>query len=130
MTRINSDLPPSELSRQHLLAELREIKRIPNAVKSGRAKLNDIPKTFRLGAGHCKYFYNKLGFLLKRYKLLRQEALDRGYNVQDFSSAWDGIPNNLMGEYEGTEHDREIVRKRIIEKNNTVNRGIKENINE
>jgi len=35
MTRINL-VPPEELCDQHLLAELRELPRIPNAVLKGR----------------------------------------------------------------------------------------------
>jgi hypothetical protein len=33
MTRINVGVDPAELSTRHLIAELREIKRIPNLVK-------------------------------------------------------------------------------------------------
>jgi hypothetical protein len=33
MTRINTGIPPKELTDKHLLAEHREIKRIPNCIK-------------------------------------------------------------------------------------------------
>ncbi|NJO65836.1 MAG: hypothetical protein HC836_49530 [Richelia sp. RM2_1_2] len=51
MTRINANISPKLLHYKHLLAESREIKRIPNAVKNGRVKLIDIPKKFTLGKG-------------------------------------------------------------------------------
>jgi deoxyribonuclease (pyrimidine dimer) len=70
MTRINAGIRPAELVDQHLLAELREIKRIPNVVKQGKAKLDGIPERFSLGTGHVRFFYNKLGYLLRRYRSL------------------------------------------------------------
>lgn len=78
--------------------------------------MNGIPKKFKLGTGHMKFFYNKLGYLLKRYKAVREEGLKRGYNMQDFSSAWEGVPDYLMGDYTPTDEDREIVRERIKER--------------
>ena len=37
MTRINASIRPAELSNAMLFAEYKEIKRIPNTVKSGKA---------------------------------------------------------------------------------------------
>lgn len=113
MTRINTGVHPSELTREHLIAEHREIKRIPNAIKSGKAKISNIPSTFKLGTGHVKFFYNKLGYLLRRYKAIYKECKLRKYDVQDYTSCWDGIPSGLMGEYEPTPKDREIILHRI-----------------
>ena len=59
MTRINSGVKPSELTDKHLLSEAREIKRIPNLIKKGRYSMVDQPKTFRLGKGHVKFYYDK-----------------------------------------------------------------------
>ena len=67
MTRINVGVKPSELTGKHLLAEHREIKRIPNCIKKGRYKMTGIPNKFKLGTGHVKFFYNKLLFLKNRY---------------------------------------------------------------
>ena len=53
MTRINVGMMPCELTRQHLIAEHREIKRIPNCIKKGRYKLNGIPDTFTLRHWSC-----------------------------------------------------------------------------
>lgn len=118
MTRINVGIPPKELSRQHLIAEHREIKRIPNAVSSGRARLDKIPSTFRLGTGHVSFFYDKQLYLLNRYRKLHQECKSRGYNVQDYSSAWDGVSENLMNDYKPKEGDIKLIKNRIKEKLN------------
>jgi len=48
MTRINVGVPPKDLSRQHLLAEAREIKRIPNVISKGKYNLKNQPKEFTL----------------------------------------------------------------------------------
>lgn len=88
MTRINYGVHPSELPRKALLAEHREIIRIPNTIRSGRAVIQDIPDEFCLGKGHVKFFYNKLRYLKKRYDHLHRTALYRGYNVTDFSACF------------------------------------------
>ena len=49
MTRINVAIPPAELTNKHLLAEHREIKRIPNCVSRGKYNLKNIPPVFKLG---------------------------------------------------------------------------------
>ena len=113
MTRINVGIKPSELCDKHLLAEHREIKRIPNAINNGKAKFDDIPDSFRLGAGHVKFFYNKIGYLFRRYVLLHEECVKRGFNVSDFSMAFNSIPEHLLNDYTPTQHDRLIVLERI-----------------
>ena len=119
MTRINCGISPSELTNKHLIAEHREIKRVPNTIKSGKAIIKDIPETFRLGAGHVKFFYTRLGYLLTRYKSIYAECKARGFNVQDYSNAWDGVPENLMGDYTPSQRDRKIVQARIVSKLNS-----------
>lgn len=116
MTRINADIPVQELVGKHLLAEHREIKRIPNTITSGKAKIVDIPEKFKLGAGHVKFFYNKQTFLLRRYKQLFNECVARGYNVTNYESCWDDIPSELFNDYEFTESENNIVRDRIKER--------------
>ena len=48
MTRINL-VPPAELCDQHLLAEHRELTRIPNAVAKGKYHLKGQPAEYKLG---------------------------------------------------------------------------------
>lgn len=99
MTRISATIKPEELCDQMLIAEHREIVRIPNCIKSGKAKVEGIPEDFRLGSGHVKFFYDKIAYLYGRYIELRVECLMRGFNVQDYSDAFKGIPKHLMNNW-------------------------------
>jgi hypothetical protein len=116
MTRINCGIAPKQLCRQHLLAEAREIKRIPNVVAKGKFNLKGQPIKFTLGTGHVKFFYTRLGYLKKRYEEIYAECVERGYNVTYFGDAWNGIPEHLMGDYIPTDEDRKIVLARIEER--------------
>lgn len=116
MTRINCGIQPSELTKSHLIAEHREIKRIPNCVANGRFNMKGQPKEFTLGEGHVKFFYDKLGYLKQRYEEIYSECKKRNLNVQYYGDAWNNIPSNLMGDYQPTDRDRQIIRERITER--------------
>ena len=116
MTRINVGVKPVELNDKMLIAEHREIKRIPNQIKSGRFIMKGQPDNFTLNKGHVKFFYDKLGYLLNRYKKIYEECKSRGFNVQDYSSAWQGIEPKYMNDYKPTPQDRSIILERIKER--------------
>ena len=78
--------------------------------------MEGIPDRFKLGSGHVKFFYNKLLYLKNRYVSLYNECVKRGFNVQNYISAWDNVPQELMNDYKPTEIDREIIIERINEK--------------
>jgi len=118
MTRINVGIPPAELVNQHLLAEHREIKRIPNCVAKGKYNMDGIPERFKLGTGHVKFFYNKLLYLKKRYIRIYKECIERGFNVQNYIEAWNDIPEELMNDYNVRANDIRIIRERINERLN------------
>lgn len=118
MTRINVAILPQELTSKHLLAEHREIKRIPNCVSKGKYNMKGQPKEFTLGEGHVKFFYDKLLYLKNRYELIYKECIDRGFNVEYYGGAWNDIPPNLMNDYFPTDRDRQILLKRIDERLN------------
>jgi hypothetical protein len=118
MTRINCGIPPSELTDKHLIAEHREIKRIPNCVLKGRYSLNGQPSRFTLGTGHVKFFYDKLLYLKKRYEEIYKECKRRKFNVLYYGDAWNGVPIQFMKDYAPTQKDMDIVRQRINEKLN------------
>jgi len=113
MTRINVGIDPKRLSRQHLLAEHREIKRIPNAVARGRYNLEGIPDKFKLGKGHVKFFYNKLLYLHKRYKKIYKECKKRGYNVCNYDGCWANVPQELYNDWRPSGEDKALVEERI-----------------
>ena len=120
MTRINAGITPFELSGKHLIAEHREIKRIPNVVSKGKYNLTGQPEEFTLGTGHVKFFYTRLLYLKKRYEELYKECLKRGYNVSYYGDAWNDVPKELMNDYEPTERDRQIIQQRINKANKEV----------
>lgn len=106
-------MPPAELCDQHLLAEHRELTRIPNAVAKGKFNLKGQPDDYKLGEGHVRFFFNKLTFLKKRYDALYQECLARGFNVQYFWA--ENLPDepSLWLDYEPTETALAMNRERI-----------------
>jgi hypothetical protein len=116
MTRINVGVEPAELTNKHLIAEHREIKRIPNCIKKGRYSLKGKPDKFTLGTGHVKFFYDKLEYLHNRYINLYFECLNRGFNVSDYSEAFEGLPSELYNNYEEKLEDRLIIQNRIKER--------------
>jgi len=116
MTRINIGVPPIELENKHLMAEHRELKRIPNVVGKGRYNLKNVPKEFCLGKGHVSFFYDKLGYLKNRYIDLYDECRKRGFNVQCYLNSWDNVPTSLMNDYIPTERDIAVVKERIADR--------------
>lgn len=112
MTRINC-IPVWELSNTHLLAEHREIKRIPNVIASGKYSLDWAPAKYTLWTWHVKFFYNKLGWLYDRYIQLYKECCSRWFSITNYSQAFKYCPGELFGGYEPTAEARRINRKRI-----------------
>lgn len=118
MTRINVGIPVEELTTRHLIAEHREIKRIPNMVASGKAKIENIPNKFTLGKGHVKFFYDKLLFLKNRYEQLYNEGIQRGYNLTYFGNSWNECPDHLMNDFSPSNSDIQLIRDRIKQRLN------------
>ena len=112
MTRINVGIEPWKLPDELLLAELREIKRLPYFKRTLKDQTS--PPCFCLGKGHIKFFLGRLVFAKKRYQRLREEAEKRGFDVLDFSQNFYGI--NLGEEWEPTETDRTIITQRICQR--------------
>lgn len=118
MTRINL-VPVSELSDQHLLAEHREIKRIPNKVGKNFYKRDNIHDSFKLGTGHEKFFIDKLFWLFTRYRLLRKECIRRGFNITDYSDCFWNISvshEDYFQDWEPSQRDIDLSRERIQER--------------
>lgn len=119
MTRINL-IEPKELCDQYLIAELRELPRIPNGLLKGKLQLSysDISDKFVLGKGHVKFFTNKLAFLHSRYLGLLDEALLRGFNVINRFPEEDmlSLPLSNLKEYHPTIKEIRLSRERILQK--------------
>lgn len=121
MTRINI-VPVEELHRQHLLAEYREIARLPGNLhaslnrKSKPFSVTEIPSKYTLGTGHVKFFFNKFGYLKKRFEQLVSEMERRGYNANFKDSSIFDVGNRWMGDYQPTEEALLVNRQRILDR--------------
>lgn len=125
MTRINAGIPPKQLSNAHLLAEHREIKRIPNNIVKRLKSYKQVsqgPDQFTFGAGHVNFFNDKLSYLHRRYVEIREECIARGFNVQSyedaFFSAREWAPH-LYNEWRPRKQDIQTVIERLQEKDVT-----------
>lgn len=115
MTRINGTISPKVLSDQHLLGEYKEILRVNGlAVKFSNRGGGKLPERFTLGSGHVKFFFNKLGFIGKRFKLLCDEMVSRGYRVNIVYN--DPCLYGYMGDWGGCVDGNKMVKGRIIER--------------
>jgi deoxyribonuclease (pyrimidine dimer) len=120
MTRINSDISPKNLHRAHLVAEIREITMVPASLRrSLKTREVDsirkgIPVDFTLNKGHVMFFYDKLGFLIKRFNKLADEMERRGYSPdRNRVVAFDGFDPLWYGDWKSTDKDDGIVMERI-----------------
>lgn len=119
MTRINSAIPVHRLTDEHLLAEHREIKRLPYCLKKSIevGTINDVPDKFTLGKGHVKFFLDKQWFLLSRYYSIFFELKRRGFNSTDFSYNWNDLTNGKYWNwYEPTTEEAILLKERISDR--------------
>lgn len=119
MTRINC-VPVEELSRQHLVAEYRELPRVFALAKkaSERNGFNQ-PAEYTLGTGHVTFFYTRLGYLTRRHAQLVTEMLRRGYKPTFTGSLKDAhpdIPDAFWNDWEPTHEALAINRERILQR--------------
>lgn len=124
MTRINL-VPPRELTGKHLVAEYRELPRIYTLAAShylrfgAGTSFSTLPKTYRLGKGHMKFFINKLAFLKKRQESIIYEMLNRGYEPRfdgSYPECVAALPPEFFGDYTPTEEALALSRARILER--------------
>ena len=119
MTRINV-VPVGELCKKLLFAEWREMPRLVANLKTSLNRktkpftLDEIPKEYKLGSGHVKFFYDKFMFLHDRHRLLTNELIHRGYNLGTTdSSIFAAVSEEYYNNYEPTEDALALNRERI-----------------
>lgn len=122
MTRINL-VPPSDLSDAHLVAEYREIMRLPgnlNKSLNRKAKpfsMSEIPDSYTLGSGHVKFFYDKMEFLDTRFKSLVVEMGRRGFKASFADTdVFKSCPSRFYNDYTPTTEEISINVSRIRER--------------
>ena len=119
MTRINTVIP-RVLTDQHLLGEYNEIRRPVKLALNKYNKIGDqihevIPSTYRLGAGHVLFFYNKLKYLHDRFELIKEEMVYRGFNPTGTFDISD-IPPSLYKDWVPRLKDKQVLILRLLEK--------------
>ncbi|MDO4427630.1 MAG: pyrimidine dimer DNA glycosylase/endonuclease V [Moraxella sp.] len=124
MTRVNI-IPVQELTDQHLFAEYREITRLFALVKQACDKypidavLKKVVSTYRLSTGHILFFYDKLGYIERRYFELKDEVLKRRFNVSlkdDIVEFRQVIDKRFYNDFTPSQSDMAINIDRLIEK--------------
>lgn len=121
MTRINV-VPTAELTTKHLVAEYREITRLPKNLRQSLSRskpfsMSEIPSTYVLGTGHVKFFYDKMLFLQRRFDNLVSEMLKRGYNpTYRDSSIFVPEDKKFYNNYIPTEEAMKLNRQRISDR--------------
>jgi len=123
MTRINSAIPVAELTDEHILAEHREIKRLPAIYAHHLAtpKKGSILAEFVLGKGHVLFFVEKPAFTLNRYLKIFNECNKRGFAVTFYGGNWTKAytPEQFRSEasnHTPTEKERGMLLERITQR--------------
>ena len=122
MTRINSAINVKKLTDEHLLAEHREIKRLPGCFLKARfsGALKKIPKYFCLGTGHVTFFLNKMKFTKERYLAIYEECIFRGFNIEYYGDNWNESFDDYhcFNDYTPTSDEYNLLVNRIVERIN------------
>lgn len=118
--RINC-IPVSILADQHLRAEWLEMLLLPHyierSLKSKKGIVLDTSERFTLNKGHAWFFYNKIGYVLKRYEEIGAEMRARGYNTNPrLSFEHLNLPPEYFKDWAPTEEDQLINLERIEER--------------
>ena len=118
MTRINC-IPVTELVDKHLVAEYRELPRVLKLARHPKAG-EVFPTEYTLGAGHVKFFYNKIDYIYERFTQLVLEMKRRGFKPQ-----YDELPQyifhlSLWNGWTPTAEAQRINRERIAERLKTM----------
>jgi len=74
--------------------------------------LSKILSYYTLNTGHGYFFYNKLGYIYKRFESLKQEMIRRGYKCESTEILKLDIPN-LMNDWNPTKKYIEVNKERI-----------------
>lgn len=122
MTRINC-VPPRELTAKHLVAEYREIMRVPALARAawlrGEQPDNRLnPRQYTLGTGHVRFFYTRLTYISLRFRALRNEMIRRGYKpaVSDIDGLLRDMPDAWLQHWNPTDADQALNRARLKER--------------
>lgn len=81
-----------------------------------RGERPTVMDTYRLGAGHVRFFYTRLAWLARRQESLINEMKRRGYAPQYGAPSLAGFPAEWCGDWEPTDDAMALNRARIMER--------------
>jgi deoxyribonuclease (pyrimidine dimer) len=118
MMRINV-INPKYLTDNHLIAEYRETKMSTYYYKrSSQSKNginpNKISPIYTLNKGHAYMWFDKYGYISKRFDAVVQEMKNRGFQTNFDKLNFDGIPSEAFGDYNPTQNDIRINLDRVL----------------
>lgn len=116
--RINC-IDPKYLTDNHLIAEYREMKMITYYyVKSTQTKsgidTSRISAKYTLNTGHAYMWFNKMGYVKRRFEDILTEMRVRGYATNFDTLNFTDIPESAFGDYTVTQEDVKINLDRIL----------------
>lgn len=120
MTRINV-VPVETIHGRQLAGEYLELPRVfahmLQRVETGNLP-DKIPPEYVLGTGHVTFFFDKLGYLEKRYAEVCAEMRWRGYDItpKNLRAKFSMIPDKWWGDYTPTADALRINQERIDER--------------
>jgi len=112
---------PKYLTDNHLIAEYRETKMSTYYyVRSSKSK-NGIDKSriserYTLNGGHAYMWFNKFGYIDKRFKAIVGEMRNRGFQTNFTELNYTDIPEDAFGDFEPTQSDIRVNLDRILER--------------
>lgn len=118
--RINV-INPKYLTDNHLIAEYRETKMVTYYyVKSSNTKNGIDPARinprYTLSTGHAYMWFNKLGYVDKRFKSIVQEMKNRGFQTNFDKLDYSNIPETAFGDFTPDQNDIRVNLDRVIER--------------
>ena len=120
MAQINL-VHPRILTDQHLCQEYAELPVVFLYLKRTlKSRIGFDPKKIKttcpLGNGHIYFFYDKLGYLQKRYLTIIKEMRARGFHPDPKSRTitFTGYPKILYRDYRPSKAEKDYFKKRII----------------
>lgn len=116
--RINI-INPKYLTDNHLIAEYRETKMSTYYYVRSKSSKNGIDKSkiserYTLNKGHGYMWFNKFGFIDKRFNSICLEMRERGFKTNFTVLNFEGIESEVFGDFIPTQEDKRINLDRIL----------------
>lgn len=130
MTRINTndhDTMSDQLQVNAMGEEPRVLDKVIYRIDNDM-EFNDIPESFRLGPGHVKFFFDKVGYIVRRYLERRMDYYNRKgkeYSLEHLDMVWERYlyihskRPDLCNDWSPTSNDKIMSKRRILDRSKT-----------